>query len=58
MWAINGDISHIAQLGGPWELEIQSEYKQGTNNSAFDTSSIAGKLMKDYLLSGYNTVLK
>lgn len=53
IWALNADIDHVSQLGGPWELELQSEYKRGTNNSAFDTSSIAQKLMNNYMLSGY-----
>ena len=53
IWAINVDMDHVAQLGGPWELELQSEYKRGTNNSLFDTSVIADKLMKNYLIAGY-----
>jgi hypothetical protein len=53
IWAFNADIDHLTQLGGLWELELQSEYKRGTNNSLFDTSVTANKSMKNYLLSGY-----
>ena len=50
VWACNFDIDHIEKLGERWELEIQSEYKRGTNNSQFDTSHIAGKQMSNYQL--------
>lgn len=53
VWATNVDIDHIEQLGGAWELEVQSEYKRGTNNCLFDTSAVVSKLMKDYQLAGY-----
>jgi hypothetical protein len=53
IWAFNADIDHVSQLGGPWELEFQSEYKRGINNSSFDTSAVANKLMQNYMLSGY-----
>jgi phosphate-selective porin O/P len=53
VWALNADIDHVTQLGGPWELEVQSEYKRGTNNSSFDTSAVDHKLMQNYMLSGY-----
>jgi hypothetical protein len=53
IWAVNVDLDHVSQLGGPWELELQSEYKRGTNNSLFDTSAIANKLMQNYMISGY-----
>jgi hypothetical protein len=53
VWALNADIDHIEKLGDKWELEIQSEYKRGTNNSQFDTSSAAGKQMRNYQLTGF-----
>ena len=44
---------HSEKLGEKWELEIQSEYKTGTNNSQFDTSCIVGKKMSNYQLEGF-----
>jgi hypothetical protein len=52
VWAYNFDIDHIEKLSERWELEIQSEYKKGTNNSQFDTSTLSGKQIKNYQLSG------
>jgi hypothetical protein len=52
IWALNADIDHVQSFGKKWELEFQSEYKRGTNNSVFDTSSTAGKQMNNYLVSG------
>jgi phosphate-selective porin len=53
VWACNFDIDHVEKFGERWELEIQSEYKRGTNNSKFDTSCIAGKKMSNYQLEGF-----
>lgn len=50
VWTCNFDIDHIEKLGEKWDLEIQSEYKRGTNNSQFDTSHVAGKQMSNYQL--------
>jgi hypothetical protein len=52
VWACNFDIDHIEKLGEKWELEIQSEYKRGTNNSQFDTSHTVGKQISNYQLEG------
>ena len=53
VWACNFDIDHVEKLGEKWELEIQSEYKKGTNNSQFDTSCAVGKKMSNYQLEGF-----
>lgn len=53
VWAFNADIDHVEKLGKRWELELQSEYKKGTNNSQFDTSTIRNKKMADYELEGF-----
>jgi len=52
VWAYNFDIDDKEKISDRLELEIQSEYKKGTNNSQFDTSCIRGKVMKNYQLSG------
>lgn len=53
VWATNFDIDHIEKLGEKWELELQSEYKRGNNNSQFDTSCTVGKKMSNYQLEGF-----
>lgn len=53
VWAYNIDIDHLEKIGKRWELEIQSEYKKGTNSSQFDTSSEKNKTMKNYQLAGF-----
>jgi hypothetical protein len=53
VWACNFDIDHIEKLGDKWEIEIQSEYKRGTNNSQFDTSRAVGKQISNYQLEGF-----
>lgn len=53
VWALNADIDHVEKLSERWELEIQSEYKRGTNNSQFDTSSAPDKQMSNYQLSAW-----
>lgn len=53
VWACNFDIDHVEKLGEKLELEIQSEYKRGTNNSQFDTSKVVGKQMSNYQLEGF-----
>jgi phosphate-selective porin len=53
VWACNFDIDHVEKLGEKWEFEIQSEYKRGTNNAQFDTSSEKNKIMSDYQLEGF-----
>jgi hypothetical protein len=53
VWSCNFDIDHAEKLGEKWELEIQSEYKRGTNNSQFDTSKVVDKQMSNYQLEGF-----
>lgn len=53
VWATNFDIDHIEKLGEKWDLELQSEYKRGNNNSQFDTSCTVGKKMSNYQLEGF-----
>jgi hypothetical protein len=53
VWACNFDVDHVEKLGERWELEIQSEYKRGTNSSQFDTSTEKNKLMLNYQLEGF-----
>ncbi len=53
LWAFNIDIDHAEKIGENWELEIQSEYKKGINNSLFDTSSECNKRIANYQLAGF-----
>ena len=53
IWAFDADLDHVEKLTDHLELEVQAEYKKGTNNSQFDTSSERNKAMADYQLSGY-----
>jgi hypothetical protein len=53
VWALNADIDHVEHFGEKWELELQSEYKKGLNNSQFDTSTEKNKRIGNYQIEGF-----
>lgn len=53
VWAYAADIDHTETIGRHWELNIQSEYKRGTNQAQFDTASDQNKSLSRYRVQGY-----
>ncbi len=50
--AWGADINYDKDLSPRWNLEIESEYKQGNNQSLFFARAIPGKTIKDYKMRG------
>jgi len=54
VWAVNADIDHTIQFNKHWSLEIQSEYKKGTNTTTFFAqSSDVDQHINDFVTEGY-----
>lgn len=51
-WALGADVDHRMQLGGPWALHLQAEYKTGFNSSLFFSDTASKKINRDYRISG------
>ena len=50
--AWGGDINYQTDLSDRWNLEIESEYKQGNNQNLFFNQSMPRKPIKDYMMRG------
>lgn len=53
VWAWSADLCHRVPLNGKATLQLQAEYRKGTNPARFYSDTTGEKTLEDYTLSGF-----